>query len=398
MMAMLLLLLAGLFAGCVGTLETCADCDPNDPNVDADYVLVDLQFNNGRLEPPGLQVSQCTPAHRSATAGGEKADWYWLAEEDPLCVYWDKLAMVLAPPAKPDVTASCDLCQSCPPQTLSDGSTFPGISLPGGDRPSTVAPQVRIYASTLPNTDQQEKVAAFGWRVGCENNTGLPVPLFQPGPDDGSLYLSLEAWPSGSPDDPKGHHLVADQASVHAIKKTNDGFPMPLRLLEPVQPFDPARPNYHWMVRELNGRFEEDFSPNLEITKVRVLKGTLVAETGMDAVGKPVSFRLLDAVPVVPFRINLKATDTILNQECLGRLDSADGDINLKECRQSSAGNLVIRQFRATPRFAVTGSDGNPLMEETLDWVVSFRTRAGFEIPVLGPGERFAIEFTLMVR
>jgi hypothetical protein len=37
-------------------------------------------------------------------------------------------------------------------------------------------------------------------------------------------------------------------------------------------------------------------------------------------------------------------------------------------------------------------------MEETLDWVVSFRTRAGFEIPVLGPGERFAIEFTLMVR
>jgi hypothetical protein len=46
----------------------------------------------------------------------------------------------------------------------------------------------------------------------------------------------------------------------------------------------------------------------------------------------------------------------------------------------------------------VTESGGSLVIEETLDWIVKFRTRGDFVIPELGSGEPLAIEFTLKVR
>jgi hypothetical protein len=404
----LLLFVAAMVAlsACVSNLVVCNTCDPIDPNVDADIVLVDLLFEGARLEP-AYGSSSCGKDHRASSAGRAKAWTHWLAAGEKVCAYWDRLEIVNALPGKPMNTASCDLCARwttnappCPEKTFSDGSTIPGIlAMPGAYQPSNTGPQIRLFESQLPNLDHRSQIDTFGYRSGCETNDQYAFPFYDPAPG-ANVQLSMEAWPGGG-SDPQGHHEVGDKANIISVENVQEGFRMPLRLLEPVEPFDPTRPAYHWKVEKTDGRWDEEFSTDLEITRIKIYKGTYVEQdtAGMDSVGQPVNWHLENTVEVVPQRIEFEADQTAYKKECLGRSDTFDGDYNLQACRfKDSMDILRTLPIRATPRYGVSEYGGSLVIEETLDWIVRFRTRGDFVIPELGPGERLAIEFTLRVR
>lgn len=387
----------GLLTGCVPQTEICTECDPTDPNVDTDLVLTELRFENGRLTP-AFAGDGCGLVHREESANLTRALAYWLAPGEPVCAYWDTFDMVLSPPGMAPNTAVCDLCGDCANLMLSDGTDIGSFSLPGAGAPSGGAPQVRLFGSQLPNLAQRSLINTFGWRGGCASNDEVAYPQ-QTQPPETNVQLAMEAWPSGG-NDSRGLRIAGDQAIVFVVPDAPEGFRMPLRLLEEASPFDPMTPDYHWSIEKTGTRWNEEFSTALRISRIKIFKGKLVElETPlMDAVGQPVFFRLDDAEPVVPRRIKFKASQTAYERECYGTAGTADGDYDLGACIYDDPdGNRVTASRPATPRYGISPSPSRIVMEETLDWTVEFRTAEGFIIPELGPGERFAIEFTLEV-
>jgi len=388
---------SGLLAACVPQVNICNTCDPNDPEVDFDFVLTELLFENARLSPAYGGVG-CGLDHRQASNGLTQALAYWLAPNDPVCLYWDTFDMVIAPPGSPSVTAVCDLCGDCANLTLSDGTSIGSFALPGAGAPSGGAPQVRLFESQLPNLSQRSVVNTFGWRGGCASNDIFSFPQYSPAPES-NVQLAMEAWPSGG-SDPQGLTVAGDQAIVVGVPDAPEGFRMPLRLLEETATFDPASPDYHWRIEKTGTRWDEEFSSALRISRIIIFKGRLVKLEPplMDAVGQPVFFRIEGAEPVVPRRIKFKASQTAYERECYGTADTPEGDYDLGACIfDDPDGNRVTAPRPATPRYGISQSPSGIVLEETLDWVVEFREAGGFVIPELAPDERFAIEFTLEV-
>jgi hypothetical protein len=132
---------------------------------------------------------------------------------------------------------------------------------------------------------------------------------------------------------------------------------------------------------------QDNFSANLRIGKVRILKGKPDAD--------PVTnkFRLKDPSVVRPSRIVLIPSytgDSVFSHDstrCYSNPNIPDGDIDLTNCRinAGSAGTLqdaTPAYLKFTPRSPLT-------------WVAEFRASEGGTPPILDPGEVLAIEFTI---
>jgi hypothetical protein len=142
------------------------------------------------------------------------------------------------------------------------------------------------------------------------------------------------------------------------------------------------------------GLREESFSPNLRVTKVRVLKGTPSVDPNTGR------FKLDEMSTTIahPSRVVLfpAASDgfSVLGPDdvrCYANPSVEDGDLNLTTCRDNYQVDCTSPNcaLRATPHY----TDGNPA--DSIIWFVEFNPAEGGVIPSFSFGEVLAIEFTL---
>jgi hypothetical protein len=141
----------------------------------------------------------------------------------------------------------------------------------------------------------------------------------------------------------------------------------------------------------MNPKLADNFSPNLQIGTVRVLKG----KRGTNPVTG--EFGLIDATPLHPSRlvfISNYQNGEIYNSDsirCYADPNKPDGDIDLTRCRARYL-DPSGPTLPATPAYLKTDS---PLQQ--LTWVAEFKPAEGGIIPVIDKanGEIVAIEFTI---
>jgi hypothetical protein len=153
-------------------------------------------------------------------------------------------------------------------------------------------------------------------------------------------------------------------------------------------------------VEHTGNRWNDGFIPSLEVSTVRIFKGTyrLSDELLMDAIGKPRPWKLENLVTVVPKRIEIDTEPAEFNYDCRGDANSADGDYVMQRCRyKDSNDENKVRRLRTTPRVGLYDTATGVQRAEPLIWTVKFGSSSGFVTPELAQGERLAIEFTLKV-
>lgn len=350
-----------------------------------------MSIRGARLEPV-FGTGGCTSEHRTATFGRVPALTYWLAPNEPVCVYWDALDIISTVPDKVNVTVNCELCTECEAKA-SDGSDSPRLRFAGPINAADIGPQVRLIQTQLPEMDLSTQVAAFGWRKGCVDNEGRPYPFYQPEGKSSNVRLHMEAWPCGSSDTSIGH-IIGDKANFVWVPNISDGYAMPLQLLEENE--DSNTTFVFNVGQEEEARWQDEFSTSLQISRIRILRGTYrkLHEPLPNVAGQPQKWRLVNPVPVAPKRIELDIHSSAYHYTCRGDNTARDGDYDITACRDKQDDQPVEQVLSATPRYGVLAGS----VIDNLLWTVKFNSSGDFTLEPLGDGERLAIEFTLKVR
>jgi hypothetical protein len=134
---------------------------------------------------------------------------------------------------------------------------------------------------------------------------------------------------------------------------------------------------------------EDIFSPNLHISRVRVLK---VPKQKLPLKGKPV----IDGTPVKPSRLvfipGFQNGQSVFSRDanrCFANLATTDGDFDLTRCRPAF-GNRTEALLATTPAYL----DGEP--GKLLTWVAEFKESEGGVVPSFdAETEMLVIEFTI---
>lgn len=309
------------------------------------------------------------------TVGLKASDVFWLADSELVSVNWQSFGLTYSFP-----DASCDLCGSS--QVTFDGDADGWFVQCGSKRRAIISlPEVRLIELDLPVSDVYRIRRKIKYNDGCANANLIPE-AFLPGgrtlysnaflADRDAQYKLYAVVPFRLDEVESTNELegIAGEAQLETYV-VHAGLPKSV----PPQTLTLSAEVWEWQVGEENGKWQINFSHRLRVTKVRVLQGRRHANN-----------RFIPANPinpyVVPQRLEFGA------QSCYADRNAADGDIDLRRCRQSS--NAVNgADIIATPTYLNT-ADQSPL-----NWRVVFDSAAGFPAPMLGNGEELAIEFVV---
>ena len=155
---------------------------------------------------------------------------------------------------------------------------------------------------------------------------------------------------------------------------------------------DPAT-RFLFRARNTNGVIETNFSPNLKVTKVRVLLGVFDPVTTREMImDDEVSLQRVrpSRIMFLPDFIEGDVNDSTSEgtNRCYFDSTKADGDFNLQTCRRNLVG--PIQDIDVTPTYQ-HGRASDPLT-----WIVEYKTSDGLPQPlVLGANEFLKLELTI---
>jgi hypothetical protein len=380
----------------------------DDPDGGDPYWLVGYEIENAHFETPNL-------------VGPVPAFNYWLKKGDELAVRWDRFEMhwqrdgtscdfLDDTPISAD-GQNCLVCNLCDynGRACLDGR-FPGNN-GGGIEPGFL--EVWREPGFMPSKNPEsvysfaEYFSLLKAQAACPDHTPMTFT-----PEKSGLYRIGQADPTQDPILKVGESqgrakvfVVDDDNPNPKVSYLLTGYREGVQLGDPCGPLPTPSPSPNrwcptcvWLKTATPAspaRFkEESFSPNLRITKVRVLKGT----PSVDPVTGRFKIDETTATPVHPTRIILLyAWLDLAGQDLIGHdasycyaNDSEDGDIDLTRCRWDVYGldcpNCVLN---ATPQY----EHHDPSQE--LVWFVEFDPAFHGPIPALACSEVLAIEFTL---
>jgi hypothetical protein len=307
-----------------------------------------------------------------------QSDSIWLRAGDQLVVKWDSYTFFHTfggancdfpnLTQKTDDCAICNWCDTSP--TFEQLCPFQLRAVGGSERL-----RLNKYDGFMSNNEQPTTIEFLGDTSGCSARGFAPFSFT---PEGNSTYQVLTPEASSS-------QAVLTNKKVFVIQ---NGMSQPATY-KMDQHTDIQSPLvfYKWTVGGDPIR-EDNFSTNLRVGKVRVLKG--------HAVSDPVSgrFMLEGATVIHPSRIvlipNFNSSLSVFNQDanrCYAN-SNEDGDFDLTRCRPAFGNNNSFL-VDVTPTYMKT----QPM--DKLWWVVEFNPTEGGTPPVLATGEVLAIEFTI---
>jgi hypothetical protein len=273
-------------------------------------------------------------------------------------------------------TANCKVCDYCNLTTACMGVDPNNVSYAA----PSLSPNVFAYAGFMSAADPQ-LVLSYNFSSGdvlaaCLNSMGRPVGTFAPA-TSGVYSFGGEAWkfkPETSPDEPPG-------VKIHVVE----------RGLTQKTPYELTYVGANFWKLTIGGDplWLENFSPNLRVTDIRILKG----ECGDGSAEGKQCDTTIAREPVKPSRVTV---DGICDYNCYSNPNGSDGKfINLVSCRQMN--NAIIEMF-VTPTYEILPT--NPF--EKLTWWVEFNVAEGADANLATPapdpmpaGAELIIEFTI---
>lgn len=391
----ILLLCAGL-TSCVASEEGQPGAVHRNFNGD-DFTLTELEIENAYFQ--GVAPMASMPM---ASLPLKPSFSYWLKKGDHIELKWDRFEFHWAHDGKtcefPDnnSTNDCRVCNFC----AYDHDQCLGTLLAIEEGDFTIARDSSFRTEDATNTLFNFRLASDVVSA-CSNDTTHSPPTIQP--------------------EKSGQYRIATRLSNVKINGAAQGR-VKVYVLDPSKPdvtsyamqrhSETAYPDRVWYQFSVTGDdfWEDNFSKNLHVTRVRFLKGkpTMDANTGR--------FKLDDNYTVVrPSRVVLiptfdengsaKTRDEVRCYAAPSTV-SSDGDINLTRCRQVALVNCPSSD--PTCHTEATPSYLGDRTAEKLTWFAEFYPceacgsgcvasgcPSGATEPVLGEGEVLAIEFTL---
>jgi hypothetical protein len=353
----------------------------------------------------GVVQTSCVPVFRGCIEGYsncENSDWlgrievkkprfefvdltltpsknFWLKDQEPLRFKWDDYIFLFHAPdhltcdfmAPTLDTNFCQRCRWCNQDDQCDAQTVPADA--------SIAPALVTLGLDSPNVISSAQLSPLD---GCGNGQELT-------PAQNSTFQLKTLGADQMP-------LVEAQAFVLSKAQT-----ITYELHELDQSFDSrSLDGSHPPVKFYSGTvppfslptgdgLEDNFSPNLHISKIRILK---VTKQILPVKGRTV----MDAIPVLPSRLlffeNFVSGSSVFTGDgniCYGDASKTDGDFDLTKCRGAIGSQGMF--LAATPAFL-----GSTATTSLLNWIVEFRESEGAVQPTLDPGnEKLAIEFTI---
>jgi len=344
-------------SGCVPKATICGD--PAHQTGCA-FAFSDFQIDNPRFE---------FPVSMQPVAGGQD---FWLRNGDTLDAAWDSFVLFLArpeimcgptTPVMPDrrSPSACFKCDFTNPSTAAHDCPMGFATAPGNDP---------VIVNFFADFDSQATPVAL---AGADPAVMPPIQSFPfTPPATGTVRLTLQI---------NGGIKLAE-AKVFVLSDGTQTVSYPLQPLAQ----NVTDVTFYSGTIPRNPVLADNFSTNLHIGKVRLLKG----KPDVDPVtGK---FRIQDAAVVKPSRIvfipDYRGDSVFAHDSTRCYSDvSTDGNLDLTQCRPNAgaAGSLLD----ATPAYVKVDP------QSVLTWIAEFRPSEGGIAPTLDAGEALAIEFTI---
>ncbi len=270
--------------------------------------------------------------------------------------------------------AGCLECRWCSTE-CSDGTDRVVTTLP-------VAVAVLKEISHSNNGSESILREFFSPLTGCLlHNFGSPKPTFSA--KDNATYLITTQSPIGGNERQAARLrtfvLTGKRTVQRALEVYNDAA-------------DPAT-RFLFRARNTNGVIESNFSPNLKVTKVRVLLGVFDPVTTREMImDDEASLRRVrpSRVMFLPDFIEGDVNDSTSEgtNRCYFDSTKDDGDFNLQTCRRNLVG--PIQDIDVTPTYQ------HGRARDPLTWIVEYKTSDGLPQPlVLGANEFLKLELTI---
>jgi hypothetical protein len=310
----------------------------------------------------------------------------WLHAGDQLVTKWDSYTFELTYGSATctfdnnfteGTAGECELCNLCETDTTRLRQLCPSPHGFFGAKPPRIFVYEGFIKSDTPTATVllSEDSRGFG---GCSAYGYAPAPFT---PAVNATYQVLAPEFSSMPDE--------ELTKKYVFVVQNGMTQTTLYKMEQHTEANPTIVWYKWTVG-VGPVWEDNFSANLRVGKIRVLKGREVRDPntgrfGLDDMTKTVAHP--SRIVLVP---NFDSSLSVFNQDtnrCYAD-SSADGDINLNRCR-TAFGNNTGFLFDVTPTYLKTQP------ADQLTWIVEFNPAEGGMPPVLAADETLAIEFTI---
>jgi hypothetical protein len=376
-----------------------------------DFVNKGFEMENVRFEPQGLNLD-VQQEGMIVSVPPVRASAYWLRRGDTIAPRWDthehhwERKGAMCGFVDNISTADCQVCDWCNPPPSTVGEPCMGI------HPFYSVELLNVVAdSGFIKTDDPQVVLVYFFQGGdvlgaCANNTQHDLSFFEPAAS--GLYRFRQGpglFFKGETNGEIKLHVVeqglAQQTAYQLSRQTVD--------------------NKDYWTWTINGDplWDENFSPNLRVTDIRILRGSCADGS---AQGKQCAIPN-ESVPVKPSRILFlpnfqntvdNYTGGTIGYRCYSAPDADDviggNFINLYSCRKEcgvpdpttkTCTYTQTETRHATPTY-LADSVGGPRPTEKLTWVVEFDTNAGADADLTEPGIQampqdalLIIEFTI---
>jgi hypothetical protein len=366
------------------TLSSCREYKGGIGNfVVDDHLLKAIELENARFELKPSAYSQ--PLHPSAD--------YWLKKGDRVALKWDSFEFhwertgVMCSFENNTSTADCSICDYCQDPVVQNGSPCFGIAL-GTEVSSFDLVAIHDGFVLVPEPKMALIVPSRQMVNGCRPDSPDPISFE---PETSATYqmiipktdLSLAYSPFDVVREAKIHVIEDDMSQTVAYQLMRQTI---------------AGTNYWTWAITGDNLWSENFSPNLRVTEIRILKG--VCADG-SAEGKQCAIPG-ESASVKPSRI-------LFLQDFQGAVPGDGGCysdpnaspgrgafINLDSCRIDEAGQTLQKFITPTYEFLPERPTNK------LTWLVEFNTSEGADADLTTPGNdpmpRYAaliIEFTI---
>ncbi len=370
----LVLFLCVMLASCVPTSNgEIGTLRVPDPEGGDDYILSKVELENAYF--------QSGATHPSLS--------YWMKRGDKIAVKWDAFEFDWQREGKTcdfvdnSSGTDCQVCDYCQAHQIYGGLPCLGINSP------VLGPgSLKVIANLgFRPTEITAKVFEFeqaGAYVGsCSNNTTWPVPTIEP-ETSGLFQISSDVGVTA-----KGP--AEGKVKIHLLF---DGFKPPVtsyQMVEHIEVVQPPRAFYKW---EVTGDqfWDDNFSPTLRVTKVRVLKGkpSMDVNTGRFKLDETtVTVLRPSSIILAPAFNDTQSALSGTNTRCFADPASEDGDIDLRSCRTVFQTNCPNCSVTATPTYLPANQ------EQKLTWFAEFNPCQGCGLCTPGTCATGAKPFTL---
>ncbi|HEX5085322.1 MAG TPA: hypothetical protein VFY40_25065 [Blastocatellia bacterium] len=334
-------------------------------------MIKEIEVENVRFEPQGLPFS-IQPAHV-----------YWLRHGDAIAPRWDTHEFhwerkgAMCDFIDNTSTEDCKVCDYCNLPPSIEGPPCMGV------HPIYFPGALDVVAdSGFIQTDNPQVVLSYIFRGtgdvlgACANNTNPSYQLIFFEPATSGLYRLQ------SEQTVRFRGATNGEIKLHVVEK-GAGLAQKTAYQLTRQTVDGA--NYWTWTIEGNPLWLENFSPNLRVTDIRILRG--VCGDG-SAQGRQCAIPN-ESVPVKPSRIlflpgfqgTVSGHPGESSHRCYGNQNASGGNfINLDSCRETYNANQTI-QKPATPTYE---SDPAGSMEK-LTWLVEFNINEGADADLTTP-------------